>query len=254
MNYFQSLILSVVEGITEFLPISSTGHLILTSDLLQITQTDFVKTFEVTIQLGAIAAVIFLYRKTFLGNIKAWRNILVAFVPTAVVGLVLYQFIRDSLLGNSFVVSLALILGGIVLVVFELNYKEKEHGVTQIEKINYRSAFIIGITQSISVIPGVSRAAATIVGGLFLGLDRKTAVEFSFLLAVPTMFAATALDLYKTVGAISGSEMSLIAVGFFGAFITALVAIKFFINFIKKNNFISFGIYRIVVGVIFLLR
>lgn len=243
VNFFQAIILSVIEGITEFLPVSSTGHLILTSSLLHISQTNFVKSFEIAIQLGAILAVVGMYwQKLF----KNWVVIFTGFLPAAVVGLVAYPFIKQNLIGNIPVVLWSLFLGGLVLLFVDRIPQSKG-------TLNIRSALIIGLFQSVSVIPGVSRAAATIIGGLLVGLDRKSAVEFSFLLAVPTMFAATGLDLVKSGWAFSSSEWMLLGVGFIGSLITAWLSVKFFLNFIKSHNFLWFGLYRVGIAVIFFL-
>ncbi|HZJ18611.1 MAG TPA: undecaprenyl-diphosphate phosphatase [Patescibacteria group bacterium] len=254
MTLFNSIILSIVEGITEFLPISSTGHLILTSNILRIAQTDYVKDFEIIIQLGAIFAVVFLYSKKLLTSTDTWKRIIIAFLPTAIIGFVLYKYIKLFLLGNTTVTLLALFFGGIALIILELLYKEKEHHIDKIEDMSYKNAFLIGVFQSLAVIPGVSRSAATIVGGLFLGTKRKTAVEFSFLLAVPTMFAASALDILKSnFLSYTYNEYLFLLVGFIGSFIVAILAIKFFLDFIKNHTFIPFGIYRIIVSILFFL-
>ncbi len=251
MNYLQAIILSAVEGISEFLPISSTGHLILASELLKIQQTEFVKSFQIFIQLGAILAVIVLYWKTVLQSKLVWKKILAAFIPTAVIGFFLYKFIKEMLLGNGFITVLALFIGGILLIILELLYKEKNHHIDKIERISYKNAALIGIAQAFAVIPGISRSAATILSALFLGTKRKTAVEFSFLLAVPTMLAATVLDIVKSSFSFSAYEWSLLVTGFIGSFIVAILAIKFFLKFIKTHTFIPFGIYRIVVAILF---
>lgn len=235
MDIIQAIILSIVEGLTEFLPISSTGHLVLTSNLLNIPQTEFVKSFEVIIQLGAILAVVFLYWKTLLNNKKIWPKIIIAFIPTAIVGFTLYRLIKDVLLGNPLITLWALFLGGIVLIIFEILFKEKDHHIEKLESISNKNAFLIGVAQSVSIVPGVSRAGATIVGGLLTGLKRKTAVEFSFLLAVPTMFAATLLDLKESALNFSSQEFLALGVGFIGAFITAILAIKFLITALSKS-------------------
>lgn len=253
MDFTQALILSVTEGLTEFLPISSTGHLILVSDILNIPQTDFVKSFEVIIQLGAILAVVTLYFKTLILKKSLWIPIFIAFLPTAILGLIFYKIIKTYLLGNIEVVLIALFLGGIILIVFEKFEADKEHYIKEIEKISLKQAFIIGLFQSVSMIPGVSRSAATIIGGLFLGLSRKTAVEFSFLLAIPTMTAATGLDLFKTGFNFSFQEYQLLGIGLLGSFLTALIAIKFLLNFVQNHTFIPFGIYRIILAIIFWL-
>ena len=254
MTLLNSIILSIVEGITEFLPISSTGHLILTSNILNIAQTDYIKDFEIIIQLGAIFAVIFLYWKMLLTSKDTWSRILIAFLPTAVIGFTLYKFIKYFLLGNTFVTLFALFFGGIALIILELLYNEKEHHIDKIENMSFKNAFLIGIFQSLAVIPGVSRSAATIVGGLFLGTKRKTAVEFSFLLAIPTMFAASALDILKSnFFSYSSNEYLFLLVGFIGSFLVALLTIKFFLDFIKNHTFIPFGIYRIIISILFFL-
>lgn len=245
--------LSAVEGITEFLPISSTGHLNLTRVLIGIPQTDFFTTFEIFIQLGAILAVVVLYFRQFGRNIEVWKKVIAAFIPTAIVGFVLGKFIKHFLVSNELITLLALFIGGVFLILLELIYKEKEHHVESIEKITYKNAALIGLCQAIAVIPGVSRSAATIVGGLFLGTKRKTAVEFSFLLAVPTMLAATTFDLKDANFTFTTNELLLMTVGFIGSFIFALLAIRFFLNFIKNHTFIPFGIYRIIVSVVFWL-
>jgi len=254
VTYLHALILSFIEGVTEFLPISSTGHLILTSNLLRISQTDFVKDFEIIIQLGAIFAVVFLYWKTLTTNIKAWKRIAIAFIPTAIIGFVLYRIVKSFLLGNTYITLAALLIGGIILIVLELMYKEKEHHVDKIEEISYKNAFLIGVVQSLAIIPGVSRSAATVIGALFLGTKRKTAVEFSFLLAIPTMFAASGLDILKS-DFISYSSQQYIAlsIGFLGSFVFAILAIKFLLDFIKKHTFIPFGVYRIILAILFWL-
>jgi len=251
MDYLQALILSFVEGVSEFLPISSTGHLILTAKLLGLEQTNFVKSFEIFVQLGAILAVVILYWRTIFTNSQGWKKVLAAFIPTALIGFALYKLIKQFLLGNEYVTLVALLIGGILLIILELFYKEKEHHVDAIEEISYKNAFLIGIAQAIAVIPGVSRSAATIICALFLGTKRKAAVEFSFLLAVPTMLAATGLDILSNSFSFSFYEWQLLAIGFIGAFITAIFAIKFLLKFIEHHTFIPFGIYRIVLAILF---
>jgi undecaprenyl-diphosphatase len=251
MNFLQAIVLSVVEGLTEFLPISSTGHMVLVSKLLNIMQSDFVKSFEIIIQLGSIFAVIFLYWNLISKNLKVWKKIITAFIPTGVIGFVLYKMIKSFLLGNSLVTLLALLIGGLLIIILEKIYNERASDADNIEKISYKNAFLIGIFQSVSVIPGVSRSAATVIPALFLGTKRKTAVEFSFLLAIPTMFAATGLDLMKSNFSFTLSQYLILLTGFIGAFLVAIVAVKFLLNFIKKHTFIPFGIYRIILAIIF---
>lgn len=251
MNFLDSFVLGIIEGVTEFLPISSTGHLILTSHLLKIPQTEFLKTFEIAIQLGAILAVVFLYFKTLTQNLNLTKKILVAFIPTAVIGLSFYKFIKNYLLDNEIVVLISLFLGGMVLIVFEKFHQEKNNAIHSLTDISYKQSFIIGLFQSVAIIPGISRAAATIVGGLTQSISRKTIVEFSFLLAIPTMLAASGLDLLKTAGDFSKNEFLLLLAGFATSFVIAILAIKFLLKFIQNHTFIAFGIYRVALAAIF---
>jgi undecaprenyl-diphosphatase len=253
MNIIEAVILSLVEGITEFLPISSTGHLILTTRILGIPETEFVKSFAIYIQLGAILAVIVLYGHKYFHNIKVWKNVIAAFIPTALIGFVLYKFVKSFLLGNSMVVVLALIIGGVLLIWMEKIHHEKNTAVAKIEDLTLRQSILIGFAQSLSIIPGVSRSASTILGAVFLGAKRGAAVEFSFLLAVPTMLAASGYDLLKSDFSFTSNQWMLIIVGFIGSFITALVVVRWFIKFVQTNTFIPFGIYRIILGLLFLI-
>lgn len=251
MNLFHVIIFGVVEGLTEFLPVSSTGHLMLTAHLLNFGQTEFLKSFEITIQLGAIMAVVALYRKRLFEGGKIWKRISIAFLPTACIGFVFYGLIKKFLLSNNQIVLYSLFIGGALLVIFELCYKEKAAGIDNIDSISYKQSFCIGLFQSIAMVPGVSRAAATIVGGLSLGLKRKTIVEFSFLLAIPTMLAATVLDLAKSANAFSGNQIFFLFIGFCVSFTVAAIAVKLLLHFIKRHNFILFGVYRIFIAVLF---
>jgi undecaprenyl-diphosphatase len=251
MDFLNTIILSIIEGLTEFLPISSTGHMILASKILDIEQTEFVKSFEIIIQLGAIFAIIFLYWKTITRNVEVWKKILTAFIPTAIIGLILYKIVKTFLLGNSLITILALFIGGVILIILEKVYKEKDHHNDNIEKISFKNAFLIGVFQSISIIPGVSRSAATIIPALFLGTKRKTAVEFSFLLAIPTMFAASGLDILKSSFSFTSHEYYILFIGFIGSFFVAIFAVKFLLNFIEKHTFVPFGVYRIILSIIF---
>ena len=251
MDYIQAIIFSIVEGITEFLPVSSTGHLILASELLKVPQSNFVKDFEIIIQLGSILSIVVLYFKELLRSKLIWQKILVAFLPTALIGLVLFKFIKSFLLGNLYITLIALLIGGVLLILLELIHKEKDTHIDSIEKMSFKNAFIIGTFQSLAIIPGVSRSAATIVSALFLGTKRKTAAEFSFLLAVPTMLAATSLDVLESKFSYTPYEWSLLAVGFIGSFVVALIVVKLFLKYIQNHTFIPFGIYRIAVAIIF---
>jgi undecaprenyl-diphosphatase len=253
INFFQAIILGIIEGITEFLPISSTAHLVLASNLFHLIQSDFMKSFEIIIQLGAILAVVFLYWRAFL-NVEMIKKLVVAFIPTGILGIIFYKIIKAYLLGNTAVILCAMWLGGVFLIIFEKWHKEKENSLEEISKISYKHCIYIGFFQAIAMIPGVSRSAATIIGGLLLGFKRKTIVEFSFLLAVPTMLAATGLDLLKNFNSFSLNESHILAVGFIASFIMAIIGIKFFISFIQKRTFIPFGIYRIIIAILFLLK
>lgn len=252
MSFIHSIILGIMEGFTEFLPVSSTAHLILTSKLLHIDTSEFLKTFEISIQLGAITSVVFLYFKTF---IKKWdinKKILVAFIPTGVIGLVFYKLVKDYFLVNPMISVYSLLVGGIFLILFELKYKDEKSNIEDLNQLTYSNSFLIGCCQSLSIIPGISRAAATMVGGMSLGIKRKTAVEFSFLLAVPTMLAATGLDIVKSYKLFTPANLSIIGVGFLVSFLTAILSISFLLKFIKNNNFIPFGIYRIILSLLFI--
>ena len=252
MNFIHVLILSSVEGLTEFLPISSTGHLILVSKLLGIAETDFVKTFEIVIQLGAIMAIVVLYFKKFISNFNLIKKLIVAFIPTAIVGFTLYPLIKGVLLGSSTITLNALFWGGAAIIGVEWFLKRRKTTVKKSTQVTYRQALLIGTFQSLSVVPGVSRAAATIIGGLLTGLDRPTATEFSFLLAVPTMVAASALDVYKSRQMIvHGGGFATLFLGTVLAFLFAILAVKFLVNYVKKHDFAAFGIYRMVLSILF---
>ena len=252
MTFLNAIVLGVVQGITEFLPISSTGHMILTSNLLKIPSTEFLKTFEIFIQLGSILAVVVLYWRKFF-DFGLIKKLIVAFLPTGILGLTVYKIVKQYLMGNEMVVLWSLFLGGIFLIGFERFYKEKEGSVGEVENISYLQALCLGVFQSLAMIPGVSRSAATVVGGLAMGLKRKTIVEFSFLLAVPTMLAASGLDLLKTAPIFSAQEFVFLALGFLTAFLVAMVAIKWLLKFVKNHSFAWFGVYRILLALIFFL-
>jgi undecaprenyl-diphosphatase len=253
MNYLHAVILGIIEGISEFLPISSTGHLMLTAKLLGLSQTEFVKSFEIVIQLGAILAVVVLYGRKIMLDFEILKRVLAAFLPTAVIGSVLYTIIKRFLLSDYHIVLWALFLGGLFLIAFEKLYRQPEQKASSLTEISYKKAIQIGLCQSLSVIPGVSRAAATIIGGLFLGVERKTIVEFSFLLAIPTMVAATRLDLVKNAGSFSSNEFGILAAGFIASFIVAVICIRWFLAYVQKNTFIAFGVYRVLLALNFWL-
>jgi undecaprenyl-diphosphatase len=250
ISIFQAILLGIVEGITEFLPISSTGHLILTANLLKISETDFVKSFEIIIQLGAILAVFFLYGKNLLTNKKIFLKITTAFIPTGIIGLLVYKIAKQYFLGNTQLVIYSLFIGGVVIIILEKLLSRPNRQTKSIEQMTYLDAAILGVVQSIAIIPGVSRAAATIIGGMSLGFDRKSIVEFSFLLAIPTMLAATGLDLIKNARSFSSDQISSLTIGFIVSFIFALIAVKWLLKFVKTHDFTGFGIYRIVVAIV----
>ncbi len=248
MKLLDAILLGIIEGITEFLPVSSTGHLILASALLRLSDSEFLKSFEISIQLGAILSVVVLYARTLLKDLRLVQKTIVAFLPTCVIGLLAYKTVKRYLLGNEYVVVLALFIGGIVLIGFELYQQKRQKGVTE---ISFLQAIWIGLFQCISMIPGVSRSAATIIGGMALGIERRTIVEFSFLLAIPTMTAATALDVYKSGASFSSGDIKMLLAGFATSFVVALLSIKFLLRYIQNHTFIPFGVYRIIVAALF---
>lgn len=256
MNLIQAIVLAIIEGLTEFLPVSSTGHMIIGSSFMGIQSNAFVKVFTVSIQFGAILSVLVLYWKRFFQSFDFYIKLLVAFIPAVVFGLLLKKQI-DALLENIVVVALALIAGGIIFLFIDRYFKRSAERESSIEQVSYLKALKIGSFQVIAMVPGVSRSAATILGGLTQGLSPVTAAEFSFFLAVPTMLAATAKSLYDHVkdhgSGFSNEEIQLLLVGNLVAFVVALLAIKIFISFLTRHGFKVFGYYRIAVGLIILL-
>lgn len=252
MNTLQAIIIAIIEGLTEFLPVSSTGHMILASSIMQIHEDEFVKTFEIAIQIGAILSVLSIYYKRFLVSIDIYLKLFVAFFPTGVIGFLAYKTIKTYLF-NPIVVSAMLIVGGVVLILLDRWTEKRQSKYLELEHVSYRDAIKIGLIQCLSMIPGVSRSAATIFGGIASGFDRRQAAEFSFLLAIPTMFAATGYDLLKSSSSMSKNEWMLLGIGLIMAFLSALVAVKAFVAFLNRYGFKYFGYYRIVLGVLFLL-
>ncbi len=254
MDITQSILISIVEGLTEFIPVSSTGHIIIASKAMEVPDNDFTKMFTVAIQLGAILAVVVLYWKKFFDfrNFLFYLKLLVGVIPAIILGFLLGDQI-DELLESTTTVAVALLLGGILLVFVD---KWFTHPTIHEEKeVSFARSFFIGMWQCLAMVPGVSRSAASIIGGMQQKLTRSAAAEFSFFLAVPTMLAATGYKLlkhYTKNGGFTGEEIKLLAVGNVVAFITALLAIKFFIGFLKKYGFRVWGIYRIIVGLILL--
>ena len=255
MTITESIIIAIIEGITEFIPISSTGHMIITEKLLQLPDDEFTKVFTVAIQLGAILSVIVLYWKKFF-NFSQWQfyaKLAVAVLPALLIGFLFSKKI-DALLDSSLTVAITMLAGGIVLLFIDKVFKNSN--IHNEKEVTFLKAFIIGIWQCIAMIPGVSRSAASIIGGMQQKLTRSAAAEFSFFLAVPTMLAATVYKIYKYTkenGAFTSEEIKLLSIGNVVAFVVALLAIKFFITFLKKYGFQVWGVYRVIVGIALLI-
>lgn len=253
MSLFETIIIAIVEGLTEFLPVSSTGHMIIAQNLLGMESTDFVKAFTVNIQFGAILSVVVLYWKRFFQSLNFYRNLLIAFVPAAVIGFLAGDFI-DSMLENVWVVASMLVIGGIVMLFVDKWFANEDKD----QEMNWKRSLKVGFFQTIAMIPGVSRSMATIVGGMSTGLSRKNAAEFSFFLAVPTMAAASGYKLLKLFlepegATMLGENLTTLLIGNLVAFVVAMAAIRFFISFLTKYGFKAFGYYRIIVGVLILV-
>lgn len=252
MGIFESIILGIIEGFTEFLPISSTGHLIVASEALGIDQSKVTKAYEVIIQFAAILAVVLNYSDKFtLKKIELWKKLILAFIPIGAIGYIFADSIKA--LFDIEVVAWMFILGGIVFLIVERFYTEKEHFIDDVEKVSYKQALWIGIAQVFALIPGTSRAGSTIIGAMLVGLNRKASAEFSFLLALPVMCATTGYDLVKHYQDFTGANFLPLIVGFITAFIVAYLTIKLFLAFLQKFTFVAFGVYRIVFGTILLI-
>ena len=253
MGIIEAIILAIVEGLTEFLPVSSTGHMIIASSMMGIASEDFVKLFTIVIQLGAILSVLVLYFKRFFQSVNFYLKLIVAFIPAAVFGVLLSDKI-DALLESPLAVAISLLVGGVILLFVDKWFNRPT--IHEEENVDFLTAFKIGLFQCIAMIPGVSRSGATIVGGMSQKLSRKVAAEFSFFLAVPTMLAATGKKLYdflKDGNSFSPEQIKILAIGNVVAFVVALLAIKTFIGFLNRNGFKIFGWYRIVVGLAILI-
>jgi len=255
MTFIQAVILGIVEGVTEFLPISSTAHLELVSTFMGVLHTPFVKSFQIIIQFGAILAVVVLYATTLFRRLEIWKRILAAFIPTGLIGFALYSVVKTYLLGNITISLFTLGLGGLVLIWFDSVHRPDSNlsSREELEAMPYWKAATIGVAQAVAIVPGVSRSAATIISGMMLGLSRRAVVEFSFLLAVPTMLVAAGYELVKNASAFSTSELGILSVGFIVSFISALAAISFFLRIIKHRSLTFFGIYRIIIVFIILM-
>ncbi len=248
MNWLEAIIIAIVEGITEFLPISSTGHMIITKELMSLQNSEFINLYIVNIQFGAILSVIILYWKRFIKSFDFYYKLLIAFLPAAIVGFLVGDYI-NRLLESPAVVAFSLVAGGVVLLFVDKWFNKTDENQT----ITFFRALKIGLFQVIAIIPGVSRSAATIIGGMADKLNRRNAAEFSFFLAVPTMFAASAYKLFKSYNTLTTENIDILLLGNIVAFIVALLAIKGFIYYLTKNGFCIFGWYRIIVGVIILI-
>lgn len=251
MSFWDAFLLSVIEGITEFLPISSTGHMVLFSAFFGQQENPFVKNFEVIIQLSAIISVLVLYRHKLKWNPEFYKKIILAFIPTGIIGFLLKKNV-DQWLGSVQLVAWALIIGGVILIWSDRKFsKQISHGKT-IHDLNWLQCAILGICQSFALIPGISRSGATIIGGLSLGLSQKESAEFSFFLAVPTMTAATVYKLLKIAPTITSDQVQILLFGSVVSFAVAMIAIKTFITWVSQNGFKAFGYYRIALGILIL--
>lgn len=251
MDIFDALILGIIEGITEFLPISSTGHLIVASDMMGIEANDMTSAFKIIIQFAAILAVVFSYSDKFTPQkIELWQKITLAFLPIGIIGFIFASTIKELFLPQ--LVAYAFIVGGIVFLIVEKYYKNEAHLIDDVEKVSYKQALYIGLAQIFALIPGASRAGATIIGAMLVGLNRKASAEFSFLLAIPVMIATTGYDLVKHYDEFLGANFLVLAVGFVTSFIVAYLTMKLFIKFLQNFTFVAFGIYRIILGVVLL--
>jgi undecaprenyl-diphosphatase len=258
MDLFKTIFLGIIEGLTEFIPVSSTAHLLIASKIIDF-QSVKNNLFEIFIQIGAIFAVCIIYRKKIFDILlnltqkkqqKFSINLALAFLPAVFFGVLFHDFIKEFLF-STFVIAISLIIGGLIMIF--IDYKPRKFEVDAIENITFIKAFYIGLFQCLAMIPGISRSGATIIGGILLKLDRKTATEFSFFLAIPTIFAATIYDLVKNISTLTFSNVELLLIGTLSAFISAIFVIKWFLNYVSKNNFVIFGIYRIIIGVIILI-
>ena len=253
MTIFDSVILGVIEGFTEFLPISSTGHLIVASEFLGLEQTNINKAYEVIIQFAAILAVVFNYKDKFtLQKINLWSKVFLAFIPLGIVGFIFSNQIKELFSIN--IVATMFIVGGVIFLIVEKFFiADAAHKIDDVEKITLKQSMIIGFAQVFALVPGTSRAGSTIIGALLVGLSRKASAEFSFLLAFPVMSAVTAYDLLKHYEEFSDTNILTLSVGFIVSFFVAYLTIKLFLKFLEKFTFVSFGIYRIVFGISLLI-
>ena len=250
MNIKDAILLGIVEGITEFLPVSSTGHMILVAHLIGLEHGEFLKSFEIAVQLGAICSVFLLYWRALLLSKRTFIQVFSAFLPTAILGLLLYSFVKNYLIGNQWVVILTLTVGGLFLIGadFFLNKGKRDW-----KDLSFRECILIGLFQSLALIPGVSRSGASVMGGLAVGLSREKALEFSFLVGLPTVGSASLFEIYKSYETFQGQEVDLLTIGFISAFVSALLTMRFALYLVRKVGLWPFGVYRIVLALIFLV-
>ena len=252
MDILQAIIIGIIEGFTEFLPISSTGHMIVASKFLGVEQSAVVKAYEVIIQFAAILAVVLLYRdKINFKEINLWSKIIVAFFPLAIIGFILKDWVKEIF--NVQTVAYMFIIGGIIFLIVEYFHKDEESTAKDIEDITWKQAMNIGFAQVLSLVPGTSRAGSTIIGGMLSGVSRKASTEFSFLLAIPVMMAVSGYDLLKHYKEFLHADITAFAIGFVVAFVVAYITIKMFIIFLQRFTFVAFGIYRIIFGIVLLM-
>jgi len=252
MDILQAVIIGIIEGITEFLPISSTGHMIVAGKFMGIPQNAVIDAYEIIIQFAAILAVMLIYRdKITVKKIDLWSKLIAAFIPFAIVGFLVKDYI--DILFNPKTVAYMFIVGGVIFLILEYFYRETPHQVTEAESVSYKQAIWIGIAQIFAIIPGTSRSGATIVGGLLAGLNRKASSDFSFLLAIPVMGAVSGYSLLKHYHDLANANVVAFIVGFVVSFIVAYITVKLFLAFIQRFTFVSFGIYRIIFGIILLM-
>lgn len=253
MSIFDAIWLGIIEGITEFIPVSSTGHLIVLSDILGLEQNNVNKAFEIIIQFAAILALVFVYPSKFtFKHIDLWTKIAIAFIPIGTVGFLFSKQIKAMF--SVEIVAWMFIIGGIIFLIVEKFFDEKKTHISDVEDVSLKQAIWIGVAQVFALIPGTSRAGASIIGAMLVGLNRKASAEFSFLLAVPVMCATTFYDIYKHHDEIlQDSNFVVLGVGFVVSFLVALAVIKLFLKFLEKFTFVAFGIYRILFGIVILL-
>lgn len=250
MNFLYSIILGAIEGFTEFLPISSTAHLLLFSKIFNLSHLYFLKTFVIFIQSGSILGLLFIYWRKFFSDLEKLKKVIFSFIPTSIIGFLFYKLIKNVFFNEILIVLAALFIGGVLIIIFEFYYQKKMISKNVSDKISYKQAFLIGLGQSLALIPGVSRSAATILTGLFLGIDRRTIVDFSFLLSVPVIITASLYDLYVNFNSFTLKEFDFLIAGFLASFVFSIFAVKFLINFIKNHSFVLFGVYRIIFAII----